>query len=40
MPVRPPTGEEEVEELKAQADWLQQELDAVNKRIEQVQKKK
>jgi hypothetical protein len=38
VPAQPPTGEDEVEELRAQADWLQRELDTVNKRIEQVKK--
>ena len=32
----PPTREQETETLKAQAGWLQQQLDAVNKRIEEL----
>ena len=36
-PARPPTREQETETLKAQAGWLQQQLDAVNKRIKEMQ---
>jgi hypothetical protein len=32
-PAGPPTREQETEALKAQAGWLQQQLDAINKRI-------
>ena len=33
---QPPTREQEGETLKAQAQWLQQQLDAVNQRIEEL----
>jgi hypothetical protein len=32
----PPTQEQETEALKTQAGWLQQQLDAINKRIEEL----
>lgn len=35
----PPTPQQETDALKAQADWLKQQLDAINKRIEELQAK-
>jgi prefoldin subunit 5 len=35
-PAGPPAQEQESEALKAQAGWLQQQLDAINKRIEEL----
>jgi hypothetical protein len=34
----PPTREQEAESLKAQAEWLGDELDAINQRIEELGK--
>jgi hypothetical protein len=35
----PPAPEQETEALKAQAEWLQDELDAINQRMEELGKK-
>jgi hypothetical protein len=35
----PPTREQEAESLRAQAEWLQDGLDAINQRIEELGKK-
>jgi len=35
----PPTPQEEAESLKAQATWLKDQLDAIDKRIEELDKK-
>lgn len=37
-PPAPPTTEQEAEDLKAHAEWLQDELDAVRRRIEEIEK--
>lgn len=34
----PPTQEETVQALKAEADWLKGQLEAINKRIEELEK--
>lgn len=35
----PPTREQEATALKAQADWLKEQLDAITKRIEELEQK-
>lgn len=35
----PPTPQEETESLKAQASWLKDQLDAINKRLEDLEQK-
>jgi hypothetical protein len=35
----PPTSQEEVESLKAHSSWLKEQLDAIDKRIEELDKK-
>ena len=35
----PPTPEQETADLKAQADWLKGQLDAIQKRIEELEQK-
>jgi len=35
----PPAPQEEAESLKAQANWLKDQLDAINKRIEELEQK-
>lgn len=35
----PPAPEQEVAALKAQADWLKDQRDAINKRIEEIEQK-
>jgi hypothetical protein len=35
----PPTPQQEVEALKEQAGWLKDQLDAINKRIEEIDQK-
>jgi hypothetical protein len=35
----PPTPEQEVADLKAQADWLKGQLDAIQKRIDEISSK-
>jgi len=37
-PYAPPTPEQEAENLKAQAEWLKDQLDAINQRIEKLEK--
>lgn len=37
-PPAPPTPEQEADELKAQAEWLQEQLDAIHRRIEEIEK--
>ncbi len=37
-PYAPPTPEQETEDLKAQAEWLKTQLDAINQRIEELGK--
>jgi len=34
----PPTQEENLQALKAEADWLKGQLDAINKHIEELEK--
>lgn len=36
-PYAPPTKEETISDLKADAEWLKEQLDAVTKRIEELQ---
>lgn len=36
---RPPTPQEEVDALKTEASWLKDQLDAINKRIEDLEQK-
>lgn len=38
-PVSPVPSQEEVETLKARANWLKDQLDAINKRIEELEQK-
>ena len=37
-PYAPPTPEQETEDLKTQAEWLKEQLDAINQRIEELGK--
>jgi hypothetical protein len=39
-PYAPPTPEQETEGLKAQAEWLKEQLEAINRRIEELGKER
>jgi len=39
-PYAPPTPEQQTEDLTAQAEWLKEQLDAINQRIEELGKER
>jgi hypothetical protein len=40
MPFAPPTHDQELEALRGQADWLKEQMDAINQRIGELDQQK
>jgi prefoldin subunit 5 len=40
MPFAPPTRDQELEALRSQADWLKDQMDAITKRVAELDQQK